>query len=150
MRKKCTQLLILVALVVAGLSSLASVHGQDTNGSGVLPEGSVCADGTCGTVGYRPWEYGNPALFYNFYVGNQWGGAPAQLYIAPYPVPPFVGHTYYTYQPLMPHEFLYRHYRTYRKYYDGGRGIDRTRVIWYSNPLATVLKDARQFVMLPR
>ena len=108
--------------------------------------GAVYADGT----GCRPWEYGNPDLFYNFYVPNYCGGVPAQLYIAPRPVPPLVGHTYYTYQPFMPHEFTYQHHRTYRRYYDGGRGITRTSAIWYANPVTATLQGVRQQIRLPR
>ena len=54
-------------------------------------------------------------LFYNFYsppVGYESVGA--QLYPCPRPTPRWVGWTYITYQPLMPHEFLYRHKRVYR------------------------------------
>jgi hypothetical protein len=69
-------------------------------------------------------------LFYNFYVppvGAQSVGA--ELYPCPRPVPPVVGYTYITYQPLMPHEFLYRHHRTYNNYHsDDGR--TRTTVTW--------------------
>ena len=36
-----------------------------------------------------------------------------ELYPSPRPTPPWVGHTYVTYQPLMPHELLYPHKRTY-------------------------------------
>jgi hypothetical protein len=53
-------------------------------------------------------------LFYNYYappVGASSVGA--GLYPCPRPTPPFVGHTYITYQPLMPHEFLYKHHRMY-------------------------------------
>ncbi len=80
---------------------------------------------------YRPHEYGQPDLFYNFYVPAQGGGVPAQMYIAPGPVPPHVGHTYYTYQPMMPHELLYKHKRTYHRYYDEGRGLTRTHIRWW-------------------
>jgi hypothetical protein len=59
------------------------------------------------------------------------GGYPAQLYVSPRPVPPHVGHTYITYQPLMPHEFMYKHHRTYHQYYDNGRGLTRTYVKWW-------------------
>ena len=52
-------------------------------------------------------------LFYNYYVPPAPGGVGAPLYVSPRPTPPLVGHTYVTYQPLMPHEFLYRHYRVY-------------------------------------
>jgi hypothetical protein len=53
-------------------------------------------------------------MFYNYYVpsaGEQSVGA--QLYLSPRPTPPLVGHTYITYQPLMPHEYLYKHHRVY-------------------------------------
>jgi len=54
-------------------------------------------------------------LFYNFYVppvGPESVGA--ELYLCPRPTPPLVGHTYVTYPPLMPHEFLYKHARHYK------------------------------------
>jgi len=76
-------------------------------------------------------EHGNPDLFYNFYVPPTCGGVGARMYVAPVPVPAVVGHTYYTYQPLMPHEFLYRHQRRYHRYYNEGRGVTRTSVIWW-------------------
>jgi hypothetical protein len=64
-------------------------------------------------------QAGKPDLFYNYYVGPP--GVPAQLYPSPRPTPPMVGWTYITYQPLMPHEFLYHHHRHYYRYYpDGG------------------------------
>jgi hypothetical protein len=52
-------------------------------------------------------------LFYNYYVPPVGGGVGAQLYPCPRPTPPLVGHTYITYQPLMPAEFLYKHKRIY-------------------------------------
>jgi hypothetical protein len=75
-------------------------------------------------------------LFYNYYVPGYNGGPPAQLYVAPRPTPPLVGHTYVTYQPFYPHEMLYRHHRTY--YRCGGRGIlpaNYTTVSWKSGLL---------------
>jgi len=75
-------------------------------------------------------EYGQPDLFYNFYVPPTAGGVGAQMYLAPGPVPPHVGHTYYTYQPFMPHELLYKHKRTYHRYYNEGRGLTRTSIRW--------------------
>ena len=52
-------------------------------------------------------------IFYNYYVGPQPSGTAAQMYPSPRPVPPNVGHTYVTYPPLMPHEFLYGHKRSW-------------------------------------
>ena len=72
-------------------------------------------------------------LFYNYYHPGYPHGAPAQLYLAPRPTPPLVGHTYITYQPLMPHEFLYKHHRTYHRYHAGKpgyHGYTRTMVLW--------------------
>ncbi len=98
----------------------------------------------------NPWQYGNQDLFYNFYAPNYVGAVPAQLYVAPRPVPGSVGHTYVTYQPLMPHEFTYPHHRTYRKWYDCGRGMNRTKVTWYCEPVTTALHGIRNAVRLPR
>jgi hypothetical protein len=70
-------------------------------------------------------------LFYNYYVEGVNGGPPAQLYISPRPTPAFVGHTYITYQPLMPHEMMYQHHRVYNRY-DGVHylPVNRTTVRW--------------------
>jgi hypothetical protein len=83
----------------------------------------TCANGQCQ---YR--YYGHPDLFYNYYAWPSCTGWGAQLYVSPLPVPPHVGHTYITYQPLMPHEFMYHHHRTYHRYYNGGQGLTRTSV----------------------
>ena len=71
-------------------------------------------------------------LFYNYYVGPALvgGGVPAGLYPAPVPTPPLVGHTYITYQPLMPHEFLYKHHRHYYRHHPG-QGWVTTKVSWW-------------------
>lgn len=87
--------------------------------------------GTAGQVEAAAPRYD---LFYNYYQsGSIMGGVPAQMYLSPRPVPPLVGHTYITYQPLMPHEFLYRHDRTYRRY-NSPRALipsNVTRVSWW-------------------
>lgn len=71
-----------------------------------------------------------PDLFANYYAYPYAGGIPAQMYISPRPTPPLVGHTYITYQPLNPHEMLYRHKRNYYTYHPGG-GHTVTRVCWW-------------------
>jgi hypothetical protein len=70
-------------------------------------------------------------LFYNYYVAGVNGGPPADLYLVPRPTPPLVGHTYITYQPLMPNEMLYQHYRVYKRC-DGVHCLpaNRTTVLW--------------------
>ena len=74
-------------------------------------------------------------LFYNYYVApvpcGGYGAEGAQLYLSPRPTPPLVGHTYVTYQPLMPHEFLYRHHRTYTRDNGPYAGLTKTHVFWW-------------------
>jgi hypothetical protein len=89
-------------------------------------------------------------LFANYYVPGTCGGVPAEMYLAPHPVPPVVGYTYYTYQPMMPHELLYQHHRTYYRYYDNGRGLTRTSVHWYRPPLQSSLVSLRGHFTLAR
>jgi hypothetical protein len=89
----------------------------------------TCANGQCL---YR--YYGCPDLFYNYYAWPSCSGIGAELYVSPLPVPPHVGHTFITYQPLMPHEFMYTHHRTYHRYYNGGQGLNRTCVHYRHSP----------------
>ena len=92
----------------------------------------------------QPVQYGQPGLFHNYYVPAGSGQFATQLYVAPLPVPTNVGHTYYTYQPLLPHELLYDHQRSYHRYSNGGRGFNRTSVKWYSPPMTGILDFMRQ------
>jgi hypothetical protein len=96
------------------------------------PPGGHCRACSAGDCQYR-W-YGQPDLFYNYYAWPSCSGIGAELYLSPRPVPPHVGHVFITYQPLMPHEFLYQHHRTYHRYYNGGQGLNRTCVKWYRVP----------------
>ena len=66
-------------------------------------------------------------LFANYYVGPQPSGTAAQMYVSPLPVPANVGHTYTTYQPLMPHEYLYKHTRSHYAYTPGA-GWSRAKI----------------------
>lgn len=62
----------------------------------------------------------------------------AGMYPAPHDVPEHVGHSYYTYQPLMPHEMMYQHTRNYYNYYNTGGyyggydALNKTTVRWQS------------------
>jgi hypothetical protein len=70
-------------------------------------------------------------MFHNYYVppcGYPTTGA--QLYVSPRPTPPLVGHTWITYEPLMPHEFLWKHRRTYIRHLPNGK-TTRTTVHWH-------------------
>ncbi len=76
-----------------------------------------------------------PDLFYNYYVPpvacGVHGALGAQLYVSPLPVPPLVGHTYITYQPLLPQEMLYKHKRCYERYNGPYSGPTTTHVWWH-------------------
>lgn len=92
----------------------------------------------------RPREYGEPAstgpdLFYNFYNGPT-GGATysAAMYPSPRLTPPVTGYSYYTYQPVMPHEYMYRHKRKYHHYSNGNRGLTKTTVSYTPNRLQSI------------
>ncbi len=82
---------------------------------------------------------------YSTYGANQ---VEASAYPAPHAVPPHVGGSLYTYQPLMPHEMMYTHARNYyhltggperyyadpygSHWYRGGSSINVTKVRWQS------------------
>ncbi len=59
---------------------------------------------------YGVYQQGNAAGGYY--------GTPAPSYLSPRPTPAYVGHTYITYPPLAPHNYLHRHTRFY-----SGRGL---------------------------
>ncbi len=84
-------------------------------------------------------EYRQQTLFANQYTQGNANRATAQMYIAPVPVPPWVGHTYYTYEPLYPHEMMYLHKNRYHNYYDNGRGLNSTTVSYYVPPVRTAV-----------
>lgn len=56
-------------------------------------------------------------LFQNQYTQPGASASIAAMYNAPYPVPYWVGHSYYTYQPLYPHQHLYAHHKSYYSSY---------------------------------
>ncbi len=69
-------------------------------------------------------------LFPSYWAPMAPGHLSAPLYVAPVPSPPYVGHTWVTYQPLYPHEYLHKHMKVYwRQNAQGGR--TRTVVGWY-------------------
>ena len=129
--------LVRSTLVVAAVVATWSLDGSTPREAYAATPGASCPDHPVAFIGgpdatvCRQWQYGNPCLFYNYYVPPTCGGVGAQLYLAPRPVPALVGHTYYTYQPLMPHEMLYGHNRRYHRHYDNGRGLTRTSILWW-------------------
>lgn len=70
-------------------------------------------------------------LFYNYYEGPNPSGTAAQMYVSPLPVPAHVGHTYVTYQPLMPHEFMYKHCRSHYAHTPGA-GWSRAKIRYHT------------------
>ncbi len=141
--------------LVATLTSTASANNcncyvgdmpSDASGSSYVSDGGsiVVGDGSSNFVGdgssnfvgdCQPRRYGNPDLFYNFFTEGACNQANAQLYLSPLPVPPNVGHTFYTYQPFYPHHMMYWHKDRFHNYYDNGRGMNRTRAVYYSPPI---------------
>lgn len=96
--------------------------------------------------------YGEPYggdLFYNFYSQGLCDRT-AGMYPSPYPTPLIAGRTYITYQPLMPHEYMYWHHRSYHRYYDGGKGLNRTLVKYSRNPAAVALGRVYATISIPR
>ena len=80
-----------------------------------------------------------PDLFYNYYVpSGPCDGSSAQLYVSPRPTPQMVGHTWYTYQPLMPHENLYCHKRCYVRR-NPGAGLTLTKVRYGHHILQSIV-----------
>jgi hypothetical protein len=77
-------------------------------------------------------------LFSQYYTQPGASQVTAGIYPAPHWVPGNVGHSYYTYQPLMPHEMMYQHSRNYYNYYNTGgyygapNALNKTTVRWQS------------------
>jgi hypothetical protein len=106
----------------------------------------------CFNTSVSAQEHGGvgPHLFANQYTQGYANQATAQMYVSPLPVPAWVGHTYYTYQPLYPHELTYAHTHRYHSYYDNNRGLNRTRVHYSVPPVQTFLNGMYNKISLPR
>jgi hypothetical protein len=74
---------------------------------------------------------GPPSPFYYSYAqpGYPGVGVMTPPYPAPRPTPPLVGHTYVTYQPFLPQEYLYDHTKFYFAHQPGA-GINETTAHW--------------------
>ncbi len=93
---------------------------------------------------------GTQPLFDNYFTQGNANSAEAALYISPIGVPGWVGHTYNTYQPLYPHQFLYQHHDRYHSYYDDGQGLNRTHAKYYAPPVRTAGKRVYKMLEIPR
>ena len=142
--------------VVVGAEVLSdeAVDGEvdELGGDGETVSGTYVGDIPCGVARYSGRRgYAQPDLFYNFYTQGFANRTNAQMYLSPVPVPPNVGHTFFTYQPFYPHEMLYWHKDRFHNYYDDGRGMNRTRVKYYSPPVRQALSNVYwNYLRLPR
>ena len=93
---------------------------------------------------------GTQPLFDNYFTRGYANSAEAALYMSPTGVPGWVGHTYNTYQPLYPHQFLYQHHDRYHSYYDQGQGLNRTSAKYYAPPVRTAGKKFYKMIEIPR
>ncbi len=119
-----------------GSASDMSGGGCGNSGCGNSSSGKYVGDmsgGAGGGIVNR--SYGNPDLFYNYYTKGNVNSANAQMYLSPLPVPPNVGHTFFTYQPFYPEEMLYWHKNKFHNVYDNGRGLNRTKATYFSPPV---------------
>ncbi len=89
-------------------------------------------------------------LFDNYLTQGNANQATAGMYPSPIGVPGWVGHTYYTYQPLNPHHYLYHHTDRYHSYYDDGRGLNRTKATYSSPVVRNTVHRVYQGIKLPR
>jgi hypothetical protein len=99
--------------------------------------------------GYRPMYNSANNVFNNYFTQGSANQATAAAYISPVGVPGWVGHTYITYEPLYPHEFMHHHQHRYHSYYDGGAGLNRTSVHYYSPPARTAATRVFKKLQLP-
>ncbi|MCO8120474.1 hypothetical protein NHH03_01900 [Stieleria sp. TO1_6] len=115
--------------------------GNCGGGSGVIGRLHQHLHGGAPSVGMQDRKYDKSDLFYNYYTQGNYNSANAQMYISPVPVPHYVGHTFNTYQPFYPQEYLYWHKNRFHNYYDNGRGMNRTRAVYYAPPIKTGLSN---------
>ena len=92
---------------------------------------------------------GTQPLFENYFTQGNANQATAGMYMSPIGVPGNVGYTYYTYQPFYPHQYLYQHHDSYHSYYDGGRGLNRTKASYYAPPARSALHWVHKSIQLP-
>lgn len=137
--------------VVSDTAAEGMVSGGSINdgsaGYSVSDDGSYIGDmsaadaGISSGGGMQRRGFGQPDLFYNYFTQGYSNQANAQMYLSPMPIPPNVGHTFYTYQPFYPHHMMYAHKDRFHRYYDNGRGMNRTRALYYYPPVKTAISN---------
>ncbi len=121
-----------------------------------------CGPHGCGLHGYSEGAYGDDFggaydcgpgvggsgsdLFYNYYAPQTGpeGGVTTQMYTSPHDTPHPAVQTYYTYQPCLPHEFLYEHNRNYLHYHNRPHGATEVHVSWGGSPIIRETDDPRR------
>jgi hypothetical protein len=135
------------------LTSQSTTWGQCASGScgGSLAGSYVPMSGSGGMDSFANLRgKGTQPLFDNYFTRGNANSAEAALYVSPIGVPGWVGHTYNTYQPLYPHQFLYQHHDRYHSYYDQGQGLNRTHAKYYAPPVRTSAKRIYKMIEIPR
>ena len=120
-------------------ASSSGTYVGDSSAGETIDLGTVGGGGTM--AGCRGRGYGQPDLFYNYFTQGYCNSANAQMYLSPLPIPPNVGHTFFTYQPFYPHEMLYSHTDTFHRYYDNGRGYNRTKARYSSSMFSQLVSN---------
>ena len=99
------------------------------------------------SVTLRGPDANSPDLFYNYYQGAN-AEHTAGMYPAPYAIPSITGQTYFTYQPFLPHEYMYTHSRSYYRMANFNQGLNRTHVTYKPNA-ATSMRQMFHWIFEP-
>ena len=155
LRKYKSAFLMTLGLGFAAVSG-NSLFAQYSNGTyvGGTPLAGSYTPASMGSGGMDNYANllgkGTQPLFDNYFTHGNANAAEAALYMSPIGVPGWVGHTYNTYQPFYPHQFLYQHHDRYHSYYDGGRGLNRTHASYNAPPVRTAGKRVYKMFEIPR
>lgn len=137
------------------MMSASTVNAQCASGNcgamagSYVPGGFSSLRGSTDSFGHMIGRQTQP-LFDNYFTQGYANQATAGMYISPVGVPGWVGHTYNTYQPFYPHQYLYQHHDRYHSYYDDGRGFNRTHASYYAPPVRSAAKKFYKAIELPR
>lgn len=124
-----------------GIPGLRTMHQMTAQAAATHPGNTVAYGNILGR--------GTQPLFENYFTQGNANQAAAGMYMSPIGVPGNVGHTYYTYQPFYPHQYLYQHHDRYHSYYDGGRGFNRTSAKYYAPPARSAVHWIHKSIQLP-
>jgi len=130
-----------VAVPGIGIPGLSTMHQMTAQAAAANPGNTVAYGNVLGR--------GTQPLFENYFTQGNANQATAGMYMSPIGVPGHVGHTYYTYQPFYPHQYLYQHHDRYHSYYDGGRGLNRTHASYMAPPVRSSVHWLHKSIQLP-